>query len=193
MQLVAYSAEAGGGEDRVTLLSYLGDVRMSQLGDVDGAIAAYRAALDVDRNALRVLNEVIGIYRHRDDAGGLADLLAWRADITDDVPARRADFAEVGALRERGGDLEGAIAAWRRVLDLDDADREALTALIRLVRKSGDLGELIAALTRRRARPAHPTRSATCAPRSPSSRPTRRGWCRRGRRCSIWIRATPRR
>lgn len=146
LQLVAYSDEAGGGEDRVTLLSYLGDVRMSQLGDVDGAIAAYRAALDVDRNALRVLNEVIGIYRHRDDAGGLADLLAWRADITDDVPARRADFAEVAGLRERGGDLEGAIAAWRRVLDLDDADREALTALIRLVRKSGDIGELIAAL-----------------------------------------------
>lgn len=147
LQLVAHSDEAGTGEERVALLTYLGDCRMSQLGDVDGAIAAYRAALAIDRGALRVLNEVIEIYRHRDDMAGLADLLAHRAEVVDDVPARRADLAEVAALRERGGDLAGAIAAWRQVLDLDDADREAGAALIRLVRKTGDIPELVAALT----------------------------------------------
>lgn len=150
LQLVAHSDEAGSGEERVALLTYLGDTRMSQLGDVDGAIAAYRAALEVDRTALRVLNEVINIYRHRDDAAGLADLLAQRAEIVEEVPARRADLAEVAALRERGGDLAGAIAAWRQVIDLDDVaepgDREAVNALIRLVRKTGDTAELIAAL-----------------------------------------------
>ncbi len=146
LQLIAHSDDAGAGEERVALLTYLGDTRMSQLGDTDGAITAYRAALAVDRGALRVLNEVINIYRHRDDVGGLADLLAQRADVIDDVPARRTDFAEVAALRERGGDLEGAIGAWRRVIDLDDTDREAVTTLVRLVRKTGDIGELIAAL-----------------------------------------------
>lgn len=146
LQLVAHSDEAGSGEERVALLTYLGDTRMSQLGDTEGAIAAYRAALEVDRGALRVLNEVVEIYRHRDDIAGLADLLAHRAEVVEDQASRRADYAEVAALRERGGDLAGAIAAWRQVIDLDDTDREAVTALIRLVRKTGDTGELIAAL-----------------------------------------------
>ncbi|MEZ4360153.1 MAG: tetratricopeptide repeat protein [Kofleriaceae bacterium] len=147
VQRVAYSEEAGSGEERVALLSYLGDCRMSQLGDVDGAIAAYRSALEVDRGALPVLNEVIEIYRNRGELAGLTELLAHRADVLDDVPAKRADLVEVAALKERGGELAGAIAAWRRVLELDELDREAAAALIRLVRRKGDPAEIIAALS----------------------------------------------
>jgi tetratricopeptide (TPR) repeat protein len=101
----------------------------------------------VDRSAIRVLDEVIDIYRHRDDAGGLAELLAQRAEVVDDLAARRADSAEVAALLERIGDTAGAIAAWRRVLDIDDSDRQALAALVRLVRTTGDTAALISALS----------------------------------------------
>jgi golgin subfamily B member 1 len=146
LQDIAHSDHAGNGEERVALLTYLGHCRMSQLGDVEGAIAAYRAALEVDRGAIRVLDEVIDIYRNRDDVRGLAEMLAHRAEMVDDVPTRRADLAEVAALRERVEDLPGAITAWRQVLDLDDADREALAAVVRLLRVTGDTPALIAAL-----------------------------------------------
>ena len=143
---VAHSPDAGTGEERVALLSYLGDCRMSQLGDVDGAISSYRAALAIDRGALGVLGELIDIYRHRGDALGLAELLSQRAELVEDVAARRADWAQVATLREQAQDVPGAIAAWRRILDQDDADREAVAAQIRLVRATGDVGELIGAL-----------------------------------------------
>ncbi len=143
---VAHSPSAGTGEERVALLSYLGDCRMSQLGDIDGAIASYRAALAIDRGAVRVLGELIDILRHRGDRNALAELLAQRADVLDDPAGKRADWEQVAILREEVKDVPGAISAWRRILELDESDRPALTAVVRLLRTTGDRDELVAAL-----------------------------------------------
>lgn len=82
------------------------------------------------RPALEALER---IYAARDKHEPLAEILALEVDFEDDPAQRRVLLGRLGKLREQALlDADGAIAAWRQCLEMDDSDAEALEALDRL-------------------------------------------------------------
>jgi tetratricopeptide (TPR) repeat protein len=141
-------ARAPGSEHRepeaqVALLAAQAGIQRLHLRQPAAAAATYRAALAIEPGALAVLDELIAILREEPALaaarepggdGALAAALLQRGRAITEVPEKRAALAEVAALRERGGDRAGAVAAWRELLELDDADRDALGELARIYR-----------------------------------------------------------
>lgn len=121
----------------VSLFVFLGDIRRNYLSQVETAVAAYRAALRIDPEALEALDPLIELLRTMGAWSALADALGQRGNIVADPEQRRSAFAEIAQLRERAGDRFGAIAAWRTIAANDDRDSGALGELARLYRGSG--------------------------------------------------------
>ena len=133
---------------QVGLLVFLGSILRERLGHNDDAITIYRAALQLAPDSLEAIDPLIAILRQKGDWHALADVLRQRGRIVQELPDKRATFAEVAELAERAGDRAGAIDAWRQITDEDDADRDALDQLARLYRLAGDRSALVDALTR---------------------------------------------
>ncbi|MGE0395717.1 MAG: tetratricopeptide repeat protein [Kofleriaceae bacterium] len=144
----ADDAQSRDPDVQVALLVFLGKVQRERLGQLDEAAAAYRAALALEPESLSALDALIEILRQKGDAHALADALRQRGQTVQEMPAKRAAFAEVAQLAERSGDRDGAIAAWREITDNDDTDRQALDELARLYRAGGQRAELIDTLGR---------------------------------------------
>jgi tetratricopeptide (TPR) repeat protein len=130
------SAPNRGPEAQVALLTFLGDLQRQHLGDHEAAIATYRAALEIDPEAIAALDSLIGLLRRAEAWSALADALRQRGNFASEPSARRAAFAEVAELNERAGDRFGAIAAWRTVANEDPTDGRALAELARIYRSS---------------------------------------------------------
>ncbi len=144
----AHDAQARDPDVQVALLVFLGNVQRERLGQLDEAAAAYRAALALEPEELSALDAVIEILRQKGDVVALADALRQRGRTVQELPEKRAAYAEVARLAERAGDREGAIAALREITDNDDTDRQALDELARLYRASNQRAELIDTLGR---------------------------------------------
>src|SRR5690606_18927521 len=141
------------------LLTWLGRIQRERLGQLEDAAVSFRAALAIDADALGALDDLIKIVRQRGDQPALADALLRRGRTVTDLAEKRAAFAEVAQRGERAGDVAGAMAAWREIIEADDGDRGALDELARIQRaimrvsRTADLagdqvGELIETLTR---------------------------------------------
>lgn len=134
---------------QVALLVFLGRILRDRLGQLDDAVTTFRAALAIEPGALAALDPLIAILRQRGDGGALADALRRRGEAATEPAERRAAFAEVAALCERAGDRDGAIVAWRAIVDHDDGDRDALDQLARIYRgAAAQRGELVDVLAR---------------------------------------------
>jgi tetratricopeptide (TPR) repeat protein len=133
---------------QVGLFVFLGNILRQRLGHNDDAITIYRKALALQPDALEALDPLIELLRVKGDWTPLAEALRQRGKTVQELPEKRAAFAEVAQLSERAGDLPAAIAAWREITDEDDADRDALDQLARLYRAAGDRSALVDALTR---------------------------------------------
>ena len=123
---------------QVGLLVFLGRIQREQLGQPSEASASYRAALDLDPDALAALDPLIAILRQQGEWRALAEAIRRRGKIAPEPAERRAAFAEVAELCERGGDRSGALAAWREIASDDETDRDALAQLARIYRASPD-------------------------------------------------------
>jgi tetratricopeptide (TPR) repeat protein len=133
---------------QVGLLVFLGTLLRQRLGHNDDAITIYRKALLLRPEALEALDPLVDLLRVKGEWTALADALRQRGKTVQEMPEKRAAFAEVAQLCERAGDVAGAIAAWREVTDEDDSDRAALDQLARLYRTTGDRSALVDALSR---------------------------------------------
>ncbi len=126
------------------------------LADDARAEAVYRRILGLDEGsraepqrgpALKALER---IYDTRGEYDKLAEILALEVEDERDPVAQRALLGRLGALREGPlADREGAIVAWKRRRDSDEADLEALEALDRLYTATGKHRELVDVLRAR--------------------------------------------
>ncbi|HEX4450171.1 MAG TPA: tetratricopeptide repeat protein [Kofleriaceae bacterium] len=123
---------------QVALLVFLGKIQRERLGQNADAIATYRGALELEPDALIALDPLIAILRQHGDWRALAEALRKRGKIAHEPAERRAAFAEVADLAERGGDRSGAVAAWREIAGDDETDRDALAQLARIYRATPD-------------------------------------------------------
>jgi tetratricopeptide (TPR) repeat protein len=133
---------------QVGLLVFLGDVLRTRLGHNEDAITTYRAALALEPDSLAALDPLVLVLRQRGEWAALAEALRQRGRVVQEIPEKRAAFAEVAELYERAGDAAGAVAAWQEIADQDDTDRAALDQLARLHRTSGDHAALVEVLGR---------------------------------------------
>jgi tetratricopeptide (TPR) repeat protein len=115
-EVLARQAEiAMHGPTQADCLAALGELRLHHLSDVDGAIDAFRAALE------RVSTQAAALAALRALAAGAEPLLAV-LDILEPLAEARGDFVEVAALAQarllRSEDAIERAGLWRRVADL---------------------------------------------------------------------------
>jgi tetratricopeptide (TPR) repeat protein len=110
----------------------------------------YRAVLTVDAESAEALEALDRIYRVRGDAAQLAEILGRRADLELDVAQKKVRLAEAARLFEVSlGDATQAIATWKRVLDADEGDVQALDALARLYESASRWQDLVDVLAQK--------------------------------------------
>ncbi len=131
---------------RLGLMLRLGVVQLDRVGDVAGAQRTFTGALELDPECQPALEALERIHRGVGDHRALAAVLARRGELAYEPAAKRAAYAEVGDLRERMGELPGALEAWKVVIDLDETDREALDRIAALHDRLGDRRALIETL-----------------------------------------------
>jgi tetratricopeptide (TPR) repeat protein len=119
-------------------------------GDEEGAVQSARQILEIDPADPEALATVEEHYRKRGEWGELRALLLAAARVPGlSVEARKTRLREVAAISEqRLGDVDGAISAWKGVAALDPADREARSALMRVLEQYRRWDDLVVVLER---------------------------------------------
>jgi tetratricopeptide (TPR) repeat protein len=146
------AAAAGDAGQAAAFRRELATLRAEKLGDLEGAIARYEAALAADpsdRTALRALEDLYDRTGRTDD---YLRTLERFVDLATDVagPAERLSALRTlaSALEDRPGAADRAIAAYQRVLDLDASADDAYRGLARLYEATKQPYERVAILER---------------------------------------------
>jgi tetratricopeptide (TPR) repeat protein len=125
---------------------------LDHLEDAAAGEARLLATLDADPESLDALELLEGVRRAPGRTVDLVATLRRRAELELDVDARKRMLREAATLAETTlGDLDEAAAVVTALLDIDDADTDALDALARLRKAQGRHAE-VAELLGRRAR-----------------------------------------
>ena len=119
------------------------------LGDVDRALGAWQARLDIDPADVEALAAARGLLVGAERWPAVIDLLRRRVDSAPPAHQVRADLTEIATLaRDRLRDLGAAVAAWREVVGRFGEDEESVAALADLYTASGAFSELAELLSR---------------------------------------------
>jgi protein O-GlcNAc transferase len=128
--------------DPAQLHHYLG-VCLQGAGDLAGAEAEYRQALLLNPALFESLNNlgvVLGELGRHDESLAVLDMLVQA------FPAEAAAHYNLGFEQAQAGDLEAALASFRKAAELDDCGTDALLQASELLRVLGREDERIAAL-----------------------------------------------
>ena len=145
---IADSDDAG---ERAGLLVELSELLERDQGDAAGALRCARAALEEDPGQSAAADRLTALLERAGQFSDLADFLTDRIERARSEGAERAPLARrLADLSETRLDDRGrAIAAWQEIRSERPADRDALTALARLLAGAGQLRqrlEVLAAL-----------------------------------------------
>ncbi len=120
-------------EHKKFLLHTIGDSQRDMLSNTEGAIDAFRRALETDPTDAIALDALDGLYTQTGATQALSDVLAQRLDIESDPEIRRQTALRLGRLWETElGSVEKAVDAYRRALDDAPTDPDAVASLERL-------------------------------------------------------------
>jgi tetratricopeptide (TPR) repeat protein len=127
-----------------SLWAMIAGLRETRLADVAGAIDAWRQAIEArsdNEDAFLALERLLG---QAGRASELAETLEQHLEIVSDGDRRKVLTKRMAVLFEDAlRNADKAVEAWRSVLDVDDADEEALDALGRLYVAGGNWRELV--------------------------------------------------
>lgn len=126
-------------------------VEADRLNLIDSAIARYQAALAAAPDDAHVVATLDGLLRRAGRWGDLRALFDHRIGRTADGAQRRALLIDAARLEEAQlADADAASARFRRILEENSGDAEALEALSRLSESAARWDELSALLATRR-------------------------------------------
>ncbi|MET0339682.1 MAG: tetratricopeptide repeat protein [Polyangiales bacterium] len=115
----------------------------TQLGDMEGAVAAYNHILEGDPTDDEVLDALDRLYRARERWHELLAILRRKAELVSDPVAKEDLLAHMADVhREKLGEAQEAIARYREILEIDPASPRALAALDQLYELQGLWPEL---------------------------------------------------
>lgn len=118
-----------------------------RLSDDQRAETRYQTVLDLENDNQDALQALERIYRQRNDSTLLAEMLLRRAQLELASDKRKALLSEAAALYQGPlADEFKAVEAWKKILELDEQDQKALTALADLYQRSRRFDELVSVL-----------------------------------------------
>ncbi|MBW2699348.1 MAG: tetratricopeptide repeat protein [Deltaproteobacteria bacterium] len=143
----AVSQEGGEQEQQVFLLQSLATLYRDVLKRSDLAASSLRRLLDVLPEHAATLATLESMYRESKSYKDLAWVLEKQAKAASDNEVRRDLLVQVAQVREEQlGDLEGAVAAFQQVFEMDSDDLHAAKQLDRLFQATNrwsDAAELL--------------------------------------------------
>ena len=120
-------------DDRVSLFMELAKVLEEKLNDPEQAIICYTQAFKLNEERLDVMKELARIYESRGQWNELVDILEREFPVLETDEEKIEVRNKIGLVWESQlGDYEKAVEAYVSVVQLDDTNRIALTALERL-------------------------------------------------------------
>lgn len=144
-------AEGAKGWVKARLLLRLGRLQDEALDDAEGAESAYRRALEADPASPDALEALTSLFQRRGRVRDLVITLEQKLEAAAGLEEKKATLVEVARIYDgQMNDVEEAIAALRRVLELDGADAPALEALTAIFRRERRWDDLAAVLSRAR-------------------------------------------
>lgn len=144
-------AEEARGLTRARLLLRLGALRDEALDDADGAEQAYRRALEADPAGPEALDALTGLFTRRGRSRELVIALEQKLLAASGLEEKKALLLELSRLYDGAlGDVDEAVGALRRLLELDGGDPSAIAGLVALYRREHQWGDLAAVLARAR-------------------------------------------
>jgi tetratricopeptide (TPR) repeat protein len=139
------------GMVKARLLLHLGKVRDEKLDDADGAESAYRRALEADPASPEALEALSALFQRRGRIRDLVITLEQKLEAAAGMEEKKATLLEVARIYDAEmNDVEEAVGALRRVLELDGADAAALEALSAILRREQRWQDLAQVLSRAR-------------------------------------------
>ena len=162
----ALAAELGAWEQAATLYEELSEVNddpiarqellskvarwyRDKLNSPDRAEGCYRKVLEADPENMEAMTALVAIYEELGDHRALYDALSRKADVTYELPERKALYNKMALLAiGELGDTELAIDAYEKLRATDDTDKQALEQLATLYDSTQQYHEQIEALRR---------------------------------------------
>jgi tetratricopeptide (TPR) repeat protein len=139
-----------GAADTLTLRLRLGRVLVGELGDLDGALAQYRAVCDAEPENETALEALEGLYQQAGRGDELLEVYQRRAELAVDPEQRKAILFQIARLYDSQLEQpEQAVATFEEVLTEDPTDERALAALDALYQKTGQWEAFAEILLRR--------------------------------------------
>jgi len=133
--LLAHEAEvAADGENRAGALLAAAEIALSKLNEPRVALHHYKRLLELQPMHDRGFNRAVALFEKLGDYPGLLELLQARAATMKD-PAERADLLRQQAelMRDRLGDVRGAVTALQTAVELRPKELESYVALAPLL------------------------------------------------------------
>jgi tetratricopeptide (TPR) repeat protein len=131
---------AATDEERVGALLRLGELVEQRFLRPGEAIAKYEVALELDPDCAAALDGLERCWYALRDWEKLAGILERRAVLAGESKGAIAALGRLAELREsKQGSLDLALAAWRRIYELDTSHVTAIHELARLCEKQGDI------------------------------------------------------
>jgi len=136
---------------KAKLLLRLGRLRDERLDDAEGAEGAYRRALEADPASPEALEALTQLFKRRGRVRDLVITLEQKLEAAAGLDEKKATLLEVARIYDgEMKDVEEAVTALRRVLELDGADAPALDALSAIYRREQRWQDLAQILSRAR-------------------------------------------
>jgi len=139
------------GDDRRIVQTHLrmAELAYRQRDDIEQAELHFRRALEYDAKNTEALDRLVAMFEHKGKTGDAIGYLERKAEIVDDNAAKIEIYRRIGrTLHEHADDVEGAVAAFKRILELDGTDRAALRDLAGVYQRAGRWQALIGVLER---------------------------------------------
>jgi golgin subfamily B member 1 len=118
---------------RVQILTKVAQFYETALEDTDKAAASYEKILDIEPNNFDAIDALIEVHRRTNNFEALVAAVVRKSEMVEEVEDRKKLLLYAASIREGVmEDPEGAIALYQQVLTIDDSDRTALDALVKL-------------------------------------------------------------
>ncbi len=130
---------------RGALLTQIGELAAERLGDPKRAVAAFRAAAELDTSGPHYA--LLRLAQLLDGEGELAELepvLVKLTALTEDPSQQASLYERAAILKEQRGDLDGAVSAYRRALDVAPASHAVFNSAGRAFARAQRYDELLA-------------------------------------------------
>jgi tetratricopeptide (TPR) repeat protein len=144
-------AESTRGMVRAKLLLHLGRTKDEKLDDATEAEAAYRRALEADPANPEALQALTGLFKKRGRVRELVITLEQRFEAAASLEEKKATLIEAAKLYDGElQDVDEAVAALKRLLDLEPDDKPAVAMISKILRREKRWGDLLSIFARAR-------------------------------------------